>query len=129
MTGATRMGATGMGAPETVTLPNRRLAVTQTLDWAGHTFLMGVGFALDGTVREVFLQGMKTGSDLECLLDDACILASKLMQAQGGAYRAADLADALRGPDSLLSLALSKAAQVEADSADIVREVYHHAGG
>lgn len=106
-------------------MPNRRLAITQSVTWNDSDFLLGVGFALDGTVREIFLQGVKSGSDLECLMDDACILASKQMQAGASA---ADLAAALDGPASLLSVVLQTAADIEATGKVAAVEVYRAAG-
>ncbi len=62
-------------------LPNRRLCLTRSLDWKMHAWLVGAGFDDLGRVREVFLQGPKAGSEFRMLLDDACVLVSKLLTA------------------------------------------------
>lgn len=60
-------------------LPNRRLCITRVLHWRGADWLLGVGFDVEGRVREAFVQGPKSGSDYRVLLDDACVLVSKLL--------------------------------------------------
>lgn len=60
-------------------LPNRRLTITEGFEWGGRRWLIGVGFKA-GVVREIFLDGLKQGSELEALLDDACVWASRLLQ-------------------------------------------------
>lgn len=65
---------------ERARLPNRRLQIAETIEWQGRTWLLGIGFDPEGRAREVFLDGVKTGADYEALLDDACILASMLLQ-------------------------------------------------
>ena len=68
-------------------LPNRRQQWSETFVWPaapdrGRAYALGVGFTPDGAVREVFLTSPKNkgGSDLEGLLNHACILASLLLQ-------------------------------------------------
>lgn len=61
-------------------LPARRVQVTTVVEWQGREWLMGVGFAPDGTAREVFADGVKSGQDMEALLDDSCVLMSLLLQ-------------------------------------------------
>ncbi len=61
-------------------LPARRMQVTTAVEWQGREWLMGVGFAPDGTAREVFADGVKSGQDMEALLDDSCVLMSLLLQ-------------------------------------------------
>ncbi len=62
-------------------LPNRRLAITETLEVAGHTFHATVGFdPRDGRPREVFLTGAKDGTQLAAILDDASVAVSIALQ-------------------------------------------------
>jgi hypothetical protein len=61
-------------------LPNRRAAETVELEHAGMRFTVTVGFYPDGRPGEVFVHGTKTGSTLDALLNDACVLVSLLMQ-------------------------------------------------
>lgn len=61
-------------------LPDRRLAETVDLTFAGQRFTVTVGFFPDGHPGEVFADGAKVGSDLAGLLDDACVVVSLLLQ-------------------------------------------------
>jgi hypothetical protein len=61
-------------------LPDRRPSVTVGLSWAGHPFSVTVGFASDGRVLEVFASGARSGSDMQRLIDDACVVISLAMQ-------------------------------------------------
>jgi len=61
-------------------LPNRRPAKTILIEHAGQRFTVTVGFYPDGRPGEVFTHGMRTGSSLDALLADACVLLSLLMQ-------------------------------------------------
>lgn len=61
-------------------LPNRRFAETFALEHGGMRFVTTIGFYPDGLPGEVFVHGIKTGSHLDALLDDACIVASRLIQ-------------------------------------------------
>ncbi|CAA7621132.1 ribonucleotide reductase [Magnetospirillum sp. UT-4] len=110
-------------------LPNRRLCLTETLEWCEHTWLMNVGFDVDGRVREVFIDGNKVGSLFEGLLDDACVLVSHLLQI---GRTPADLVRRLGGseaePASPIGLVARQLARLEADAGVIVREVYALAG-
>jgi len=69
-----------MSGPERQSLPNRRLNVTQVVRWSGQTWLASIGFDHEGRAREVFFDGVKSGGQLEGLLDDACVLLSLLLQ-------------------------------------------------
>lgn len=53
---------------------------------------IGVGYDRDGQAREVFLNGLKVGSDTEALLQDACVVISLALQ---HGLRPADLAGSL----------------------------------
>ena len=61
-------------------LPNRRQAETVALEHGGMNFEVTVGFYPDGRPGEVFTHGAKAGSTMDGLLDDACIVVSRLLQ-------------------------------------------------
>jgi hypothetical protein len=61
-------------------LAHRRPSVTLGLDWNGHVFAVTAGFAPDGCVREVFASGTRTGSDMQRMIDDACVIISLALQ-------------------------------------------------
>ena len=61
-------------------LPNRRYAETVTLEHNGSQFMVTIGFYPDGWPGEVFTHGARSGSQLDGLLSDACIVLSSLMQ-------------------------------------------------
>lgn len=97
----------------------RREAVTTLIEWEGSTWSVSVGFDEGWRVREIFADGTKTGTDLEAMLDDACILTSMLLQSGADI---ADLADKLGREGvkpwapaaSIVGLAIKKAAEIEA---------------
>jgi len=78
-------------------LPNRRHHTALSVAWqAGAQQAkaeVGIGFDDAGRVFEVFADGQKTGSQMEALLDDACILMSFLLQS---GWRIADVAEKLK---------------------------------
>jgi hypothetical protein len=62
-------------------LPNRRPAVTQSLEVGNHSFVATIGFSpVDGRPQEVFLSGAKDGTDLAAILDDASVVISIALQ-------------------------------------------------
>jgi hypothetical protein len=63
-----------------VRLPNRRPAETVQLEHSGMRFMVTVGFYPDGRPGEVFTHGARSGSNLDALLADACVVVSCLMQ-------------------------------------------------
>ena len=63
-----------------VPLPSRRPNATSTIWHGAHQFTVTVGFGPDGTPKEVFADGPKSGTDLRHLLADACVWASLLLQ-------------------------------------------------
>jgi hypothetical protein len=63
-----------------VRLPHRRFAETVELEHAGQRFTVTIGFYPDGRPGEVFTHGLRTGSNLDALLADACVLVSCLIQ-------------------------------------------------
>ena len=78
-------------------LPNRRHHTAMSVQWQAGTqsaqAVVGIGFDDDGRVFEVFADGQKTGSQMEALLDDACILMSFLLQS---GWRITEIAEKLR---------------------------------
>lgn len=82
-----------MSAQDRVRLPNRRLQVTKPVEYgASQPALVSTGFDAQGIAREVFVEGLQEGSDMQRLGGDACLLASLLLQ-QG--YSARELLEKL----------------------------------
>jgi hypothetical protein len=63
-----------------VRLPDRRIAETITLEHDGKRFMVTIGFYPDGRPGEVFTHGARSGSALDALLADACVVVSCLIQ-------------------------------------------------
>ena len=63
-----------------VRLPNRRRHLLETMKWEGRRWEVCVGFNEQGLAREVFVDGVKVGSELEALVNDACVVISLLLQ-------------------------------------------------
>jgi hypothetical protein len=61
-------------------LPDRRFAETVVLEHSGTRFMVTVGFYPDGRPGEVFTHGARSGSNLDALLADACVVVSCLSQ-------------------------------------------------
>ena len=61
-------------------LPNRRDCAIETIGWAGRSWTVCIGFAPDGRPLECFADGVRSGSQLEALVDDGCIAISLLLQ-------------------------------------------------
>src|SRR5690349_18975678 len=61
-------------------LSDRRAAATVKVEHGGSPFTVTIGFYPDGRPGEVFTHGIRTGSGLDALLADACVLLSLLMQ-------------------------------------------------
>lgn len=61
-------------------LPDRRFAETVVLEHSGTRFMVTVGFYPDGRPGEVFTHGARSGSNLDALLADACVVVSCLIQ-------------------------------------------------
>ena len=62
-------------------LPARRPNQTTALVYDGTRYEVTVGFhPATGEAREVFCHGAKAGSNMDAILDDACILLSVLLQ-------------------------------------------------
>ena len=113
-------------------LPNRRMTVTETVEWGGKTWLIGVGFNAHGEAREVFVngdqeRGVKPGSEYLSLMQDACIVLSLLLQ---HGQRLADLVATLdrhfpgadRQAASPIALAARRVLALERDSGPMIAE-------
>jgi hypothetical protein len=61
-------------------LPARRAAETIQLEHDGTRFMVTIGFYPDGRPGEVFTHGARSGSSLDVLLADACVVVSCLIQ-------------------------------------------------
>lgn len=62
-------------------LPNRRPSVTAELIHDGRAYAVSLGFdPADAWLGEVFAHGAKVGSNMDGILDDACIALSLLQQ-------------------------------------------------
>ena len=61
-------------------LPHRRPAETFALDFDGARYMVTIGFYPDGKPGEVFTHGARSGSNLDALLADACVVVSCLIQ-------------------------------------------------
>ncbi len=62
------------------TLPQRRAAETYDLRFWNQPFTVTVGFYADGTPGEVFIDGGKTGQDIQSTARDAALVLSLAMQ-------------------------------------------------
>ena len=62
------------------TLPQRRAAVTFDMRFWNQLFTVTVGFYADGTPGEVFIDGFKTGNDIQSIARDASVLLSLALQ-------------------------------------------------
>jgi hypothetical protein len=61
-------------------LPDRRAAETVAYEHGGTRFMVTIGFYPDGRPDEVFTHGARSGSNLDALLADACVVVSCLIQ-------------------------------------------------
>ena len=62
------------------TLPQRRAAETFDLRFWNQPFTVTVGFYADGTPGEVFIDGGKTGHDIQSIARDAAVVLSLALQ-------------------------------------------------
>ena len=62
------------------TLPQRRAAETFDLRFWNQPFTVTVGFYADGTPGEVFIDGGKTGQDIQSTARDAAVVLSLALQ-------------------------------------------------
>lgn len=113
-------------------LATRRLRFTDVLPWEGTQWLLTIGFCREGRVRELFLDGVKTGSSMDHWAHDSCILVSHLLQA---GFTVAELLAKLPAPPapesktapSLIAAMLAKALEVKHRDAAVARMAYEHA--
>ena len=72
------------GSGRRTRLPDRRVSVIETISapfGAGRQeFTVSVGFWTNGRIGEVFADGHKSGSAMEAVVDDGCVLISMLLQ-------------------------------------------------
>ena len=61
-------------------LPQRRAAETFDLRFWNQSFTVTVGFYPDGTPGEVFIDGGKTGQDIQSIARDAAVVLSLALQ-------------------------------------------------
>jgi hypothetical protein len=120
-------------------LANRRINCSEAIAFSGVALLVALGFDASGVAREIFVEGLRQGSDLEVMVDDAVILISmllqhgyrvdelfaKLMRADTGtaADRFADEATGARKP-SLLAAILGGAIKIELEEGDAMAAAY-----
>ena len=61
-------------------LPNRRPQTVLEVEHGGSIYTVGAGHYLDARPGELFISTDKVGSELDALLNDAAILASRCLQ-------------------------------------------------
>lgn len=61
-------------------LPNRRGADFREFEFGGNVYLVSAGFDGENRLREVFIDGGKTGQDMTSVLEDASVIFSLLLQ-------------------------------------------------
>jgi hypothetical protein len=106
-------------------LPNRRFAETVELEHGGQRFTVTIGLYPDGRPGEVFTHGARSGSTLDALLADACVVVSCLIQ-HGAEPR--DLAASMgrlgnAEPASVIGAVLDLIAAASADRQQAAAEV------
>lgn len=112
-------------------LPNRRLLLSQTIVWPereGRTWLVSIGFDRSGRVAEAFVDGFKTGSDVEAWADRSLMLLSRCLQHGDSA---AELLVWLKGagePDLITGI-LERAVELETREGEAIRTAYLCAEG
>jgi hypothetical protein len=60
--------------------PNRRKTETHTLETTTGRYHVSFGYGSKDRLREVFIRGSKSGSDMDLLLDDASVVLSLALQ-------------------------------------------------
>jgi len=112
-----------------MTLPARRLQISEAVEWNGRMWLVGIGFDRSGRAAEAFAKGTKAGGQIDALADDCCIVLSKLLQ-RGECMQ--DIVASLfaigagtgRAEPSLLAEIARIAARVEREEAAAIAEAY-----
>ncbi len=100
-------------------LPDRRFQVTFDMEWKSRVWAVSVGFAPDGRVMEVFVKGHKTGSEMDSIMDDVCVLFSLMLQTgysaeKMHAHLGREGVDALDPAASPIGLMAAECAKLEA---------------
>jgi hypothetical protein len=108
---------------ERITLPGRRIATTQRVEWNNQDLLLKVGWSREGIVKEIFIDGLKPDSDTHVFMSAFAMLASHALQ---NGRSAAELAQWLGGPVGAL---LAHAAELETTQGTAIREAYECADG
>lgn len=84
--------------------------MTETIEWQGRKFTFSIGWHHDGTVGEIFIDGHKTGSQIEAAVDEAAIQASYALQS---GIRIGELAE--RSMDTPVGAVLRRAHELESE--------------
>ena len=61
-------------------LPNRRPALTGTIEYGGRPVRVTVGFSADGRPLELFARDARPDTDRDFILDDAAVVISRALQ-------------------------------------------------
>jgi hypothetical protein len=106
-------------------LPERRPAETTEIEHGGMRFAVTVGFYPDGRPGEVFTHGAKTGSTIDGLLDDACVVVSLLIQHGVAPHQLAQSMGRLgdERPASVIGAVVDLMAAASVDQSENVKEV------
>ena len=98
----------GGGMTDRLSLPFRRPQETSVIEHGGHGYFVSTGHHRDGSIGEVFVQALKTSSQVEGLARDAAILVSLGIQhgCSVSAMRAAITREEDGSPSSLIGAVL-----------------------
>ena len=116
-------------------LPDRRFSENRKLAWAGRTIYLTVGYADGLDPKEVFYaDGYRSGSDMEALVSDLCIMLSVVLQRDGVTVQAlrksmGQTFDARTGdpmPASILGLLLEELSRPPEWAGDMERQAERH---
>ena len=109
-------------------LDNKRAHFVQAFDYRGLEWRLGIGFDRAGAVREIFLTGPRTDTDLQIAADDECIVTSTALQYGARLENLVRTMNSLgstgAAEPSLLHVALGHALRFEREHAEIVRDAY-----
>lgn len=61
-------------------LPSRRDAVTFNFEYKNKPFVISIGLYKNGMIGEIFINGGKSGEDIEAVVRDAAVLMSLALQ-------------------------------------------------
>jgi len=101
-------------------LKDRRRSENIRLTWSNTAWMLTVGFDEQCFAREIFADGSKVGSEMEALLDDACIIVSLALQSGWQIQElvnrlSREATDPASPAASILGLLVKVAAQAEAE--------------